>query len=153
MSAAGLIGTALSLVGTIVSASAQAQMVAEQTRASKTAESAREQQMQLEAQRRRRQSARAAILARSRSLAVGTQQGATGGSGLASALGGSIAQGQQNIQGVNSGEALGGRIFRENRKYFDATQAGQAGMAFGQGISALGGAFSSNAGAFSRLGG
>jgi hypothetical protein len=153
MSAAGLIGTALSLVGTVVSTVAQNQMVAEQTAASKRAENAREQQMQLEAQRQRRISVRQALLARSQSLAVGTAQGAQYGSGVAAAMGGAVAQGQENQSNVNSGEILGGRIFQANRDYFDATQRGQAGISLGQGISALGGAIVSNAGAIGRLGG
>ena len=153
MSAAGLIGTALSLVGTVVQASAQAQMVAEQTAASKRAENAREQQMQLEAQRQRRIAVRQALLARSQSLAVGTAQGASYGSGVQAAMGGAVAQGQENQANVNQGEILGGRIFQANRDYFDATQRGQSAMAFGAAISSIGGAIASNAGAIGRLGG
>lgn len=152
MGAAALIGTAVSLVGTVISSSAQTEMIAGQTRASKRAESLREQQMMLEAHRRRRQSARAAILARSQNLSVGTQQGATGGSGLTSALSGAISQGKQNISGINSSETIGGGVFQSNRDYFNATQKGQGGMALGQGISSIGGALVSNAGAIGRLG-
>jgi hypothetical protein len=152
MAIAGVIGAALSVVGTVVAASAQAQMVAEQTQASKKAENAREQQMRLDAAHKRRQSVREALLARSMSLAIGTSQGAQYGSGVLSAMGSATAQGAENQQVTNSAEILGGRVFQANREYFDATAKGQAGMAFGQGLSAIGGALVSNAGSIQRLG-
>lgn len=152
MSVVGLIGGAISLVGSLVSSSAQQQMVAEQTAASKRAENSREQQMQLDSQRRRRQAVREGLMARSMSLSVGVAQGAQFGTGVAAGMSGATAQGLENQQGVNSAQILGGRIFQANRDYFDATQRGQAGMAFGQGISSIGGAISSNAGAIGRLG-
>lgn len=151
--AIGLLGSALSVVGSFVTAGAQQQMIAEQTAASKRAENAREQQMQLDAQRRRRQAVRESILARSMSLSTGVNQGAQFGTGVAGGMAGAIGMGLENQQGVNSGEILGSRIFQANRDYFDATQRGQAAMAFGQGISAIGGAITSNAGAIGRLGG
>lgn len=151
--AIGILGSVVSLVGTVVSASAQQQMINEQTSASKRAENAREQQMQLDAQRRRRQAVREAIMARSMSLSAGVTQGAQYGTGVAGGMAGAINQGLENQQGINSGEILGSRIFQANRDYFDATQRGQSGMAFGQGISAIGGAITSNAGALGRLGG
>lgn len=153
MSVVGLIGTAVSLVGTVVQAGAQQKMVNEQTAASKRAENNREQQMQLDSQRRRRQAVREAIMARSMSLTVGTSQGAQYGTGVAAGMSGATAQGLENQQGVNSAEILGSRIFAANRDYFDATQRGQAGMALGAGISSIGGAIVSNAGAITRLGG
>lgn len=151
--AIGLIGTAVSLVGSFVSAGAQQKMVNEQTAASKRAENSREQQMQLDSQRRRRQAVREAIMARSMSLTAGVGQGAQYGTGVAAGMSGATAQGLENQQGINSGEIIGGRIFQANRDYFEATRSGQAGMAFGQGISAIGGAITSNAGAIGRLGG
>lgn len=151
--AIGILGAAVSLVGTFVSMGAQQKMINEQTSASKRAENAREQQMQLDAQRRRRQAVREGILARSMSLSAGVAQGAQYGTGVAGGMAGAMGQSFENQQGINSGEILGGRIFQANRDYFDATQKGQAGMALGQGISAIGGAISSNAGAIGRLGG
>lgn len=151
--AVGILGSVVSLVGNVVSASAQQQMVNEQTAASKRAENAREQQMQLDAQRRRRQAVRESLLARSMSLSAGVNQGAQYGTGVAGGMAGAVNQGLENQQGINSGEILGSRIFQANRDYFDATQRGQAGMAMGQGISAIGGAITNNAGAIGRLGG
>lgn len=138
--ATALIGIGLSLVGSFMAARAQQRMIAEQTAASKRAENARQQQMQLDGMRRRRQSIRQAIAARSQALTIGTAQGAGGGSGIQSAMGGAMAMGQENQNVVAQSEVLGGRVFDANRDYFDATQRGQAGMAFGQGIASLGGA-------------
>lgn len=152
MGAVGLIGTAISLVGTFMQTSAQQKMVAEQTAASKRAENGREQQMQLDAQRRRRQAVRESLLARSMSLTVGTSQGAQYGTGVAAGMSGATSQSLENQQGINSAELIGSRIFQANRDYFDATQRGQSGMALGAGISSIGGAIVSNAGAISQLG-
>lgn len=151
--AIGAIGSVVSVVGQVMSYSAQQRMINEQTAASKRAENAREQQMQLDAQRRRRQAVREGLLARSMSLSAGVNQGAQYGTGVAGGMAGAMGMSLENQQGVNSGEILGSRIFQANRDYFDATQRGQAGMALGQGISALGGALTSNAGAIGRLGG
>lgn len=151
LEAIAAIGLGAQVVGGIMSYSAQQQMINEQTVASKKAEANREQQMQLDAQRRRRQAIREGIMARSQNLAVATAQGAQG-SGVQSALGGAIGMAQENQQGITSAEVIGGRIFQANRDYFDATQRGQSAMAIGQGISALGGALVSNAGLFERVG-
>lgn len=152
MAIAGAIGVALSVAGTVVGYSAQQKMIAQQTQASKKAENAREQQMQLDSSNRRRQSVREAIVARSMGLAAGTNAGAQYGSGVSAALGQATAQGAENQQTVNSSQILGSRVFQANRDYFDATQKGQAGMALGQGLSAIGGALVSNAGTISQLG-
>lgn len=145
------IGLGIQAAGSIISYSSQQQMIAEQTAASKRAEASREQQMQLDAQRRRRQSIREGLIARAQNLTIATAQGSRGSS-VVSALGGAQGMAQENQQGITSAETIGGRIFSANRDYFDATQRGQAGIAFGQGISTLGGALVSNAGTISRLG-
>lgn len=152
MGIAAALGAGLQLVGGVVSYSSQQSMIAKQTAASKRAENSREQQMQLDAQRRRRQAVREGLLARSMAVSAGANQGASYGSGVAAGVGTAIAAGLENQQGVNSGQILGSRIFQANRDYFEATQQGQFGMALGQGISALGGAIASNAGAITRLG-
>lgn len=147
--AIGLVGMA---VGGGVSYTSQQRMVREQTTASKRAEAAREQQMQLDAQRRRRQAIREGLMARSMNLAIGAAQGAQGSSSLASATGGATGMAMENQQGITSAEVIGGRVFGANRDYFNASQRGQAGMAMGNAISSLGGALVSNAGTISRLG-
>lgn len=152
MSVVGLIGIGLSLAGTVIGASAQAKMIAEQTQASKKAENSREQQMQLDASHRRRQAVREAIVSRAMGLTVGTAQGAGQGSGVAGAMGNAVSQGGENAQMATSAEIIGGRIFQANRDYFDATQKGQAGMAMGQGLQSLGGMLVNNAGAINQIG-
>jgi len=85
-------------------------------------------------------------------LAAGVSSGAQNGSGVQAAMGQATAQGAENQQTVNSSQILGSRVFSANRDYFNATQKGQAGMALGQGLSAIGGALVSNAGTISKLG-
>lgn len=152
MSVVGAIGLAISAAGTVIGYTSQQKMIAEQTAASKKAENSREQQMQLDASNRRRQSVREAIVARSMGLAAGTNSGAQYGSGVAAATGQATAQGAENQQVVNSSQILGSRVFAANRDYFNATQKGQAGMALGEGLSALGGAIVNNAGTINKLG-
>lgn len=151
MAAISAIGIGIQVVGGIMGYSAQQRMINEQTQASKRAESAREQQMQLDAQRRRRQAIREGIMARSQNLTVATAQGAAGSSVL-SGMGGAIGMAQENQQGITAAETIGGNIFQANRDYFDATQRGQAAMSMWQGISSLGGALTSSAGTIARLG-
>lgn len=146
------IGLAVSAVGSYVSYRSQKRMIEEQTRSSTAAENAREQQMRLDAQRRRRQAVRESLAARSMALSIGTAQGAGGSSSLATATGGAIAQGQENQMTINASEEIGGRIFQANRDYFSATQRGQSAMALGQGISSLGGALVNNAETINRVG-
>lgn len=152
MSVVGAIGLAVSAAGTVIGYSSQQKMIAQQTAASKKAENSRQQQMQLDSANRRRQSVREAIVARSLGLAAGTNAGAQYGSGVAAATGQATAQGAENQQVVNSSEILGSRVFAANRQYFNATQKGQAGMALGEGLSAIGGAIVNNAGTINQLG-
>lgn len=148
----GLIGTAASVAGTVISANAQAKMANEQAQASKKAENARQQQMQMDANHRRRQSVRESILARAQALAIGVAQGAQDGSGVQSAMGQATGMGWENQQAVTSAETLGGRVFAANREYADATARGARRMAMGAGISALGGAITSVSGTIGQIG-
>jgi type II secretory pathway pseudopilin PulG len=147
-----VIGGALALAGTFIQTSSQMAMVEGQKQASTRAENTRQQQMQLDSQRRRRQSVREALFSRSMSLAVGTSQGAQYGSGVAGGMAGAVSAGMENVQTTNASETLGNRMFDANRDYFNATASGQAGMAFGAGLSSLGGAIMSNAGQINQLG-
>lgn len=148
----GLVGTAVSVAGTVVAANAQAKMVAEQTQASKKAENARQQQMQMDANHKRRQSVREGLMARAMNLAVGVAQGAQDGSGVQSAMGGAMGMAAENQQVTTAAEVAGSRVFAANRQYADATAAGARGMAMGQGLSAIGGAITSNAGMITQIG-
>lgn len=91
-------------------------------------------------------------MARAQNLAIGVAQGTQFGSGTQAAMGNAWSQGQENQQTSAASEIQGNRVFAANRRYFDATQRGQAGMALGAGISTLGGAIANNAGAFERVG-
>lgn len=146
------LGIATSVGGTIAGASAQSKMAAGQREASQRAEDARQQQMSLDADRRRRQAFRESLLARSTALTVGTAQNASQGSGVAGGMAQATATGYQNQQTINSAENIGGRIFQANRDYAAVTAQGQSRMAFAGAMSSVGNALMSNAGTINRLG-
>lgn len=152
MSMIGLIGVAIGLVGAGLTYSAQMKMANAQEAASKKAENAREQQMQLDSAHRKRQAVREAIVARSMSLSAGVNANAQDGSGVAASMGQATAMGGENQQVTNSTEILGSRVFAANREYFEATRKGQQGMAFGQALGSFGGALQSAAPSLQRLG-
>ena len=141
--ALALVGAALSVVGTVVSASAQADAASKQEAQAKKAENAREQQMQLDASHRRRQSVREALVSRANNLATGTNSNAQYGSGVQAGMGQATSMGLENQQVTNSTEILGSRVFEANRKYYEAGAKGQKAAAFGAGLGALGNAIGS----------
>lgn len=140
---AGIAG-ALSAVGTLVGVAGSIM----QYSASQKAERARKRQMELEAQRQRREQIRQAQVLRSKAIASATNQGA----GDTSALSGGIAQvttqAGRNIQTVNQDQELSTKVFDANAQY----ARGGLFQTLGAGLSSLGGAFSSNAGTLTRLG-
>lgn len=146
------IGLAASVGGTIMQASAQSKMAKAQKEASDRAENAREAQMRLDADRRRRQAFRESLLARATALTVGTAQGASQGSGVAGGMAQAVATGLQNQNTITNAEILGGEIFAANRQYAAATARGQSRIAWGGALSAFGSAMMSNAGTLGRLG-
>lgn len=152
MAALSLIGTVLGVVGSFVQASASARMAEETKNASIAAENARRQQMQLDANRRRRQAVREGLVARATALSVSTNQGAQG-SGPQGAMSQATATANQNVQTTNSAEVLGNRVFDANIKYAEAVARGQKAMAWGSLISSIGGALTSTAGTIGQLGG
>lgn len=152
MSALGAIGLGLQLVGGIGSTISQNTMAAQQAAYSKEAENARSQQMQLEAQRQKRQAVRQSLMARSMALTAGASQGAQYGSGVAGGMGEAVNTGAEYQQGTNSSTIIGGRIFDANRNYFDATANGEAAMSMWSGISSLGGVIAGNSDTIGRLG-
>lgn len=138
-----LIGTALSVTGSFISARAQQRAATEQTRAAKRSAAAQEQQVMLDSQQRRRQSIRQGIAARAMSLTAGTAQGATGSSALAGAMAAATGTARENVQVINSAETLGGRVFQAERDAADARIRGMRGQALGQGVASIGGAIAS----------
>lgn len=144
--AASLGGMALQAAGTAV----QMDAAQKQTEASVRAERLREQQMNLETMRQRRQAVRSALRTRAIAISSATNQGASAGG--SSALPGGLAQignqGQDNVSGIDKGKQIGSGIFRANADY--ATAGGQAAM--GQGLSSLGGALVNNAPTIGSIG-
>lgn len=146
------LGAATSIAGTVIGASAQSKMSEQQRAASERAENARQQQMALDADRRRRQAFREALLARSTALTVGTAQNASQGSGVAGGMAQTTASGLQNQQTIGSAEFIGSQIFDANRDYAAATARGQSRMAWAGALSSFGNMMMSNAGTINRLG-
>lgn len=125
--------------------------------AQQEAERLRKQQMDLDANRRRREILRQSTAARSASLAQTTAQGAAneGGSSLPGAFGSLSGRLGVNLLGVNQNQEIGTGIFSAHQAqltaYSQAADA-QSRMAFGQGLTSLGGALINNAGPIGRVG-
>lgn len=141
---AGLVGTAATVGGTLMQAGAAKDAAAEQKRQ----ESIREVQMQVDANRQRRQIIRQSMVARAEALSTSTAQGAGSSSGLAGGLAQNTAESGQGVLGVNQALESGSAIFASNRRLADA----QTRQSMGAGISSLGGALVSSAPQIGRLG-
>lgn len=114
LSGAGLAGfsTAASLIGTGISAFGSIQ----QAKGAERAEALRQRQMNLQADRERRNTIRQSIVARAQALNQGVAQGASDSSGLLGGLGQITAQGASNVQGINQGQQIGNQMFDANRQ-------------------------------------
>lgn len=88
-----------------------------QNDATQQAEKAREQQMNLDVQRKRREAMRQAILARSVALNNATNQNAQFGSGVAGGIAQITGAETRNITGLNQDQKLGAQVFDANRQY------------------------------------
>lgn len=129
---------AASIIGGIFSFMGQQQ----QAKAMAKAEKAREQQMNLDAMRKKRAALRESLLARQVALANATNQGAGSGSGLPGGYGQIQNIAGQNIQGIGQDQQLGSQIFAANRQY-----------AAGGTLAGFGSMFGDMAGAIGRIGG
>lgn len=107
---------AVAVVGSLFSFMGQQQ----QAKAMAKAEKAREQQMNLDAMRKKRAALRESLLARQTALANATNQGAASGSGLQGGFGQIQGVAGQNILGINQDQQLGSRIFAANQQYASA---------------------------------
>lgn len=137
-------GLALSVIGTVFGTIGSLK----QADAAKKAEKARERQLELETQRRKREAIRQAQIARGSAISNATAQGAGNSSALQGGLAQVTNQSARNTQYVNQDLELGKDVFKANRQAADG-----AGMqALGSGIGSLGGMISSNLGSFTRLG-
>lgn len=121
------------------------------------AEALRKQQLGLDTLRRRREVLRQSVAARSASLATMTAQGAAneGSSAPGGSFGGISGRLGVDIGGINQNYELGGGIFDSHQNqlaaYSRAAEA-QGRMAFGQGLTSLGGSLVSNAGTIGKVG-
>lgn len=122
--------------------------------AQQQAEAARNQAMELDATRKRREMVRQAVVARSQSLAQATGQGAQFSSSLAGAQAGITGQTNYNMLGVNQNEEIGQDIFKANQNLLSARRqesSAQSQIALGSGISSLGGTIASGVSSINRL--
>jgi hypothetical protein len=92
----------------------------QQAAASVSAETARFQQMTLDAIRARRQVIRQALITRSTALVGATAQGAQGGSGLAGGIAQISNQRSQMLTGIFQNTDIGNAIFEANRAFTEA---------------------------------
>jgi len=159
MMAAAVIGIGISIVGTIMQMQAAQKAAAAQKKAlmaQQQAEASREQAMRLDAQRKKREQIRQAILARSQALSTGTQQGAQYGTALPGAYGQIGSNAASNFGAISSQQSIGAEIFASNRTALQARkEEADAGAmsALGGGISSLGGAVGRGLGSIGRLSG
>lgn len=138
------VGVAASIGGTVMGVVAQNK----QADAAEKAESLREKQMSLEAERRQRQIRREQIVARSQALSNATAQGAGEGTGLQGAYGQISGTANNAKVETEQNRSIGAGIFQAN-----AAAARAGGMAAtGGGIASLGGAIIQNYGTFGRVG-
>lgn len=119
----------------------------DQAKASKKAEELRQRQMNLDAQRQKRDLMRRAAVANATATAAATAQGAEGGSALQGALGQISGSQGRGALAVNQNQEIGNGIFQANEDY----ASGGALASLGGGISTLGGALVSNAGMFGKI--
>lgn len=120
----------------------------QQARAQKQEEALREQQMNLDAMRQRREVVKNAAMARATALANASSQGAQFGSGLQGGYGEIAGQAGQQMQAVNQNQEIGAGIFAANRRYYTASVFTD----IGSGLYSLGGSMINNAGTYSKLG-
>lgn len=133
---AGLAGTALAVGGTIMQYSGQRKA----QRGARQAEALRLRQMNVQAQRERRQTMRQAIIARSQALSQAEAQGASGGSGILGGLGNVASQAGDNLASIGMSQQIGQGMFGAN----SLISSGQTMANLGGTIAGIGNMFQSN---------
>lgn len=144
------IGTATGLFGASAANEANQHLIAAQ----KQAETLRYQQMQSDAERKRRQSIRQGIIQQHQSVSNTTLQGAGESSGASGAQGQANQETGWNVAGVNIAEHFGKGIYQANLQALQAKSEladAQEISSIGSGLSSLGGAVLGNIGAISSL--
>lgn len=149
--AAGIAGTAVSYMGAQEQADANKKMQAEQ----KKQEALRQQQMNLEAMRKKREIVRQANFARASSLSTATNQGGAESSGFQGALATISGNAGRGSLATSQNQQLGNDMFASNARmagFMGQAQSGASMASMGSGISSLGGALTQNAGTISQVG-
>lgn len=135
-----------------MSFTAQQQMREQQANISKQADNIRNQQMMLDASRRKRAAIRSGLVARATAITNASNQGAGSGSGVLGGSGAAVGNALDTMSDINSASILGNRMFANNERMFAATSNGQFWQGLGEGISSIGGAVLGNAGTITSLG-
>ena len=120
-----------------------------QNRARRDQEALRMKQMNLEADRQRRQTIRQMIVQQSIATSNAYAQGAGSGSGIKGGIFQLTGDAARGVQGVNQNQELGVDMFAANAREGRAATIGM----IGSGLSSLGGSILGNMGTFSRVGG
>lgn len=120
-----------------------------QAKAMKKAEKLRTRQMQLEAERRRRDSIRQGMIQRAQVVAAGAATGVSpGDSSVQTGSASATSQGGRGALAANQDLSLGEGISKQNQKFISGGQL----ASLGQGISSLGGAITSAGPTLARIG-
>lgn len=141
---AGGAGTALAAGGTALQIKGQM----DANKAAKDAERLRQGQMNVEAERQKRQVIRQSLVARGEAINTAAAQGASEGSGLAGGISQIAGQANENIGAISTSQGIGNAMFGVNRRASNAATT----ASFGQGLSSLGGALFKNQEPIGRLG-
>lgn len=147
-------GAATQYVGQQKQAKAQKQAIAAQ----QEAENTRRRQMELDANRKKREAIRQEMIQRSQAVATATNQGAAseGSSALAGVEGMLAAQTGGTVKAINQNVELGTDIFNSNAQVSAAqgrAASGASQASTGSGISSLGGALVNNSKTIAKIGG
>jgi hypothetical protein len=121
----------------------------------KKQEGLRQQQMSLEAMRKKREIIRQSTLARATSLSTATNQGGAESSGFAGALGTISGAAGRSSLATSQNQELGNDMFASNARmadFYGAAQSGATIASMGSGVSSLGGALTKNAGTINQVG-
>jgi predicted DNA repair protein MutK len=145
------IGVAASLGGTYL-AYKGSEEAAKATDLQKKSEDTRQQQMNLDAMRRKRDIIRQAQIAQSTAQATATSQGAGESSGIAGAMGGISGMAGVNSLGVSQNQELGNKMFDINREKLDVFNQSAMLNSAGSGMQSLGGALVRNSGTLGKVG-
>lgn len=141
---------AIAAIGLAVSAAGTVGGLIQGQKAAKAQEKAnriQEQQMNLDAQRQRRETVRKMLIANAAAESAATNQGAANGSGLSGALGQITGNAAIQTGDINTNQQLGAQAFAAQRQYARATS--QASL--WSGIGSLGGMLTNSASVFGRI--